>query len=349
MTVQNRGPWTPEEDELLIQTVQKVKEQRGGNEYGFWPEIANKIPGRTARQCYGRWNECLDPKIKKGPWTPEENKLLIEKVEKLGAGNWTEIAEEIPGRTYQQCYDRWNECLNPKIKKGPWTPEEDELLTQTVQKIEEQIGKIERGFWPKIANKIPGRTPRQCRDRWNARLNPNLNKKEWTPEEDELLIEKQREFRNKWNVIATYFPGRTDNSVKNRYNRLKKKEREETRNHQGQCVHGIFGEEFNLPNISGGEFNLLPDISGGEFNLLPDISGGEFNLLPDISGEEFNLSDISGEEFNAQNPQEQPTIHQQPQLEQSYADLIATYHDLSSATEYHKRKLYENLGLPFDL
>ena len=318
--VQERRPWTPEEDLKLIQTMQKVKEQREKNKYGFWTEIAKEMTGRTYQQCYDRWNECLDPNLNKGPWTPEEDERLLQAVGVHGTENWPEIAKEIPGRTARRCRGHWNECLDPNLKKGPWTPEEDERLLQAV-------GVHGTENWPEIANKIPGRTPRQCRGHWNACLNPNLNKKEWTPEEDELLIEKQREFRNKWNVIATYFPGRTNNSVKNRYNHLKKKEREETRNHQGQYVHGIFGEEFNLPDISGGEFNLLPDISGGE----------------------FNLSDISGEEFNAQNPQEQPTIHQQPQLEQSYADLIATYHDLSSATEYHKRKLYENLGLPFDL
>ena len=234
-------------------------------------------------------------------------------------GFWPEIANKIPGRTPRQCYDRWNKYIKLKIKKGPWTPEEDERLLQAV-------GVHGTENWPKIAKEIPDRTARQCRGHWNTCHNPNLNKGPWTEEEDRIIIERQRELGNQWAKIALFLQGRSDYSVKNRYNHLKKKEREETRNHQGQYVHGIFGGEFNLPDISGGEFNLS------------DISGGE-----------FNLSDISGEEFNAQNTQEQPTIHQQLQLEQSYADLIATYHDLSSATEYHKRKLYENLGLPFDL
>lgn len=62
-------------------------------------------------------------------------------------------------------------------------------------------------------------------------LHPNINKDPWTPEECKLLIEKQREFGNKWNIIATYLPRRSYNDMKNHWYRLQKKE---SQNHQGQ-------------------------------------------------------------------------------------------------------------------
>ena len=170
---------------------------------------------------------------KRRPWTEEEDESLRKAVEELGTGNWAEIAKEIPDRTAKQCRERWNTCLNPNLNKGPWTKEEGLKLIQTVQKIEEQRGKIEYGFWAEIAKEIPGRTAKQCRERWNIYLNPNLNKGPWTPEEDRIIIETQKKIGNQWTKIALLLPGRSNDTVRCRwYNALQKQK--ETQNPQGQ-------------------------------------------------------------------------------------------------------------------
>ena len=92
------------------------------------------------------------------PWTPEEDELLREKVKRLGAGNWTEIAKEMPGRTPKQCYDRWNRYLNPNLKKEPWSPEEDRIIIESQRKLGNQ--------WKKIAPLLPGRSDSMVRNRW---------------------------------------------------------------------------------------------------------------------------------------------------------------------------------------
>ncbi|KAI8801874.1 hypothetical protein BJ742DRAFT_835275 [Cladochytrium replicatum] len=92
-------------------------------------------------------------------WTDEEDHLLKTAIMREGFGRWTEIAKSVPERTPDACRKRWEKVLDPSIRKGPWTPEEDELLTGLV----ERFGKRK---WTQIASQIPGRTDKQCRQRW---------------------------------------------------------------------------------------------------------------------------------------------------------------------------------------
>jgi len=72
--------------------------------------------------------------------------------------------------------------------------------------------------WNSVSLQLPGRSPRQCRDRWINYLSPSNRKVPWTEEEDLLLLEKYNELGPKWSRIAQLFDGRCDNSIKNRWN-----------------------------------------------------------------------------------------------------------------------------------
>lgn len=91
-----------------------------------------------------------------------------------------------------------------------FSKEEDEVLKNMVK-----IYGAKK--WSRIASMIPGRTPRQCRDRYANYLAPGVSSSEWTLNEDKLLAEKFSEYGSQWTLISRFLHGRTPNSIKNRW------------------------------------------------------------------------------------------------------------------------------------
>jgi hypothetical protein len=103
--------------------------------------------------------------------------------------------------------------LNPNTGRKPrklFTADEDARLTALV----DQLG---ADSWSTIAGRLPGRSPRQCKDRYCTYLCPTVRKAPWTEAEDDLLFQKVREHGQRWSDISKFFNGRTANSVKNRW------------------------------------------------------------------------------------------------------------------------------------
>ena len=95
-------------------------------------------------------------------------------------------------------------------RKQPFTSQEDIQLLKLVGTFGTN--------WKAVSTYMNGRTQRQCRERYRTYLAPGIKNDPWTKEEDDIVKEKYLIFGPKWALISTFVPGRSDNSIKNRFN-----------------------------------------------------------------------------------------------------------------------------------
>jgi hypothetical protein len=182
-----------------------------------WSAVAELVPGRTKRQCLGRWKNVLDPNVNgaswcTGKWTEDEDSKLKDAVETHGGKDWYKIALLVPGRTRKHCCSRWHDVLDPSNDRangrtGKWTSDEDITLKDAV---ETHGGKS----WDEIAALVPGRTRTQCSSRWHGldcsidRANGHTGR--WTDDEViKLKAAVQTHGDKDWVAISALVPGRT--------------------------------------------------------------------------------------------------------------------------------------------
>ncbi|CAO2186942.1 unnamed protein product [Urochloa humidicola] len=108
-------------------------------------------------------------------------------------------------------------CNQQKVKRGLWSPEEDEKLIR-------YITTHGYGCWSEVPEKAGlQRCGKSCRLRWINYLRPDIRRGRFTAEEEKLIISLHAIVGNRWAHIASHLPGRTDNEIKNYWNSWIKK------------------------------------------------------------------------------------------------------------------------------
>ena len=149
------GHWMPEEDTILTLAVRK----EGGPRISWTSISKNHFQGiRNPNQCKGRWKKLLRSRH---AWTDEEDEIIVRSHRK--GMTWPEIAAQLPGRTADQIRGRFNNSLDPSLKKTLFTAEEKRILYEAQ--------KTYGNKWTAIATLLPGRSENQTKNCWhNAKM-----------------------------------------------------------------------------------------------------------------------------------------------------------------------------------
>lgn len=122
----------------------------------------------------------------KGKFTPEEDRLLLSYVGDSEVIDWTNVANRMGNKTTRQCRERWQNYLDPRLQKGGWTPEEDELLLARYSEYS--------SHWNAIARTFKGRSGNSVRNRY-------------------LLLIRRREKKNRSNAAKIPTPSSPSTNI----------------------------------------------------------------------------------------------------------------------------------------
>lgn len=171
---------------------------------------------------------------------------------------------------------------NPIIKnennkqKVRFSKKEDDLLRTLVNNQKDRVN------WKTISQIMNGRTPRQCRERYNDYLRPNILNGKWTDEEDQLLLKLHEKLGSQWSTIAQHFPQRSRINIKNHYRSIVTKQRR-------NIGHEI---DDNINGSSSSHFQRNSSISENANKNKSKPEGNLGNIIHQVIPTEITIKDI---------------------------------------------------------
>jgi hypothetical protein len=135
-----------------------------------------------------------------------------------------ETGEGVEGGETEEEMDNQGDGERKVVRRRAWNQEEDDALLAAVLKVtnsaSESWGASDTPStmeWSEIVRLLPGRTKKQCRERWDNKVNPGISAEEWTTDEILRVFLLHKKHGNKWRAIAADMPGRTALQCRNCY------------------------------------------------------------------------------------------------------------------------------------
>lgn len=209
----NNGLWTKEEDDCLISAVQK----HGKND---WDAVAKELnSNRLPWQCCSRYQqEFANTMTGSANMTDDDKEKILEVINLCRIGNfvpWNQVMYFIKYHNLLQVKYQWSKLISQRQTNRPWSSQEDSTLLGLVEKFGDKD-------WNRIANYLPMRTNKSCRERYTMRLRFERRAiGKWRRREDENLLSAVERFGTNWSLISSHFPDRNSQQLRNRYELIK--------------------------------------------------------------------------------------------------------------------------------
>ncbi|XWS46971.1 hypothetical protein CRYUN_Cryun14cG0113700 [Craigia yunnanensis] len=146
---------------------------------------------------------CEKMGLKKGPWTPEEDVILINYITLYGHGNWRALPKQAGLlRCGKSCRLRWTNYLRPDIKRGNFTREEE----NTIINLHEMLG----NRWSAIAARLPGRTDNEIKNVWHTHLKKRLKQNNGSNDNKRQAIDLSKDIKKEQEPVNFLRPVTAD-------------------------------------------------------------------------------------------------------------------------------------------
>ena len=347
---QNHGnyiSWSASEDAILIEQVQKfIESQKLSNDNDNNENQNNNI--NPINSLYNSNNNENNLNLNKEKNLPEnkpkikqeDNSINLNPTNKsdsvpninttninpLANINWGKIAEKLENKNARQCQTRWQNILDPNRVKGPWTKEEDMKLIELVKKFGPEK-------WSNISSYLPGRLGKQCRERWYNHLNPEVRKTGWSKEEEWVLFLLHRKYGNSWSTFSEKIPGRTDNTIKNHWNSIMKKNIVGITNQYQEMIKGKSKEE-------------IEEIEKSIMKKCSEVMYKDYNEYYQEKMKEFPMMKLSKhnkkEKENEKTPNNSISKGNTPKI--NSLDIAINNIEIKTPTK-NKKKIFENIKI----